>query len=558
MVPPTPPAGGTPVGTPNVGGHQKLLQMIHGLAIGLSSAGTAMGSGGQRGGAAEVAQIQGEEQQQKIAQQQAVQAQKNADLQQKLMTGTLNHQTATNHLLLATMPDEIQKSHLEAQSAQQNVIGQAQDIRRNALLDLEATGDMPAYSDSLQKLGVASGATPGAGAPAVTIPPAVVARWKNSTDSALSAYPNDPQIKQYASTLTDSNSTPPQMANAANGAKNRMAALDKGVESRTKQEAAAAGSPVAKLSTPEALAAPGSQAAIQSKIDDPNTDPNDVPRLRALLPQAAVAQLNAENMKKREARNTQLVNQGNADDAGKALADRTLTLEELKSRSVTPAFIVQAVKAAKKYDPNFKAPEAAAQSRIAASPANSQFFGNTDSLLVRGGTLDQLAQAHAALNNTKLPFANKLENWKNAQLGKGPQASFAASALGVADDYSKVISGGSGSDTSRQQALDIIGRDLSPEGMAAAIAQIRKTVTSQRNGRISTNPYLQDMYPDPSTRQETPGRAGTQPAAPVANRPRPTGVSANAKLMQAPGGRPHWIEPPNQKAAQNAGAVEVQ
>jgi hypothetical protein len=64
------------------------------------------------------------------------------------------------------------------------------------------------------------------------------------------------------------------------------------------------------------------------------------------------------------------------------------------------------------------------------------------------------------------------------------------------------------------QALDIMSRNLSPEGQAAAIAQIRKTVTSQRNGRISTNPYLADMYPDPSTRQETPGRAGTQPAAP--------------------------------------------
>jgi hypothetical protein len=508
-------ASAPPVAPPNVP-HARLMNLISALSTGLSAASTSLATHGREGGAAEVVQIQGEQQRQKQAAVASAVAQKNAAVQTQLTAGETARANAQNYILLATMHDQVDASHFKVQEAQQGVIGQAQTIRTQALQDLEQTCDVPAYSDTLQKLGVASGATPGTpgAGPAVTIPPVVVARWKNSTDSAASAYPNDPQIQQYAATLTDPKSTPQQMALAANGAKNRMSALDAGTASRTKQEAAASGSPVAKLSTPEALAAPGAQAAIQAKIDDPTTDPKDVARFRALLPQAAVAQLNAETIKSREARNTQIVNQGNADDAGKALAARTLTLDELKSRSVTPAFIVEATKAAQKYDPNFKAPEAAAQARIAASPANSQFFGNTDSLLVKGGTLDQLTQAHAALGNTKLPFANKIENWRKAQLGQGPQAAFAANALGVADDYSKVISGGAGSDTSRQQALDIIGRNLSPEGMTAAINQIRKTITSQRNGRISTNPYLADMYPDPSTRQEIPGQAGTQPAAP--------------------------------------------
>jgi hypothetical protein len=316
------------------------------------------------------------------------------------------------------------------------------------------------------------------------------------------------------------------MANAARGAKDRMAALDAGVESRTKQEAALAGTPYAKLATPEALAAPGAQAAIQARIDDPNTPRDEISSLVQLKAQATVAQNRAIDIKNREASNTQALAQGNPIIAGEQLADRSLTIDEMKVRGLTPDFQQKAVEYAKSGNsnpklgpvfagiPTFKAAEAAGQAKVAASASNQQFFRNTDSLLVRGGTLDQLAAAGEDLQNTQLPFKNTLENWKKAQLGQGPQAAYAATALGVADDYAKVMGGGGeGSDKSRQQALDIIGRDLSPEGRAAAIAQIRKSVTSQRNGAVGANPYLADMYPDPATRQETPNVAGTQPAA---------------------------------------------
>jgi len=248
------------------------------------------------------------------------------------------------------------------------------------------------------------------------------------------------------------------------------------------------------------------------------------------------------------------VNQGSPDDAGKLLANRSLTLSELKSRQVTPAFIAEAVKAAQKYDPSYKAADADAQAKIAGSAANQQFFGNTDSLLVKGGTLDQLDKTYDALGNTQIPIINKIENLRKAAVGSGPLAAAYAAQLGVADDGSKVMTGGVGSDTSRQQFLDIINANLSPEGRKAAIAQIRAQITSQRNGRVGTNPYMKDMYPDPSTRQEAPGLAGTQPAAP---RTPPAGVPAGSKLMQVPGGLPHWMSPDKIAAAQKLGATEV-
>lgn len=255
---------------------------------------------------------------------------------------------------------------------------------------------------------------------------------------------------------------------------------------------------VTQLSTPEMLANPGAQAAIQAKIQDPKTDPADIPRLHALLPKAAVAQQQAVRQKAREAAATQAVAQGDPNAAGQLLASRTLTIDEMKVRGLTPDFQAKAIQAAQRIDPNFKAPEAAAQGKIATSAAYSQFFGNTDSLLVKGGTLDQLAARGDALGNTMIPKYNTLANWTKAALGQGPQAAYAATALGVADDYSKVMTGsGQGSDTSRQQALDIIGRDLSPAGRAAAADAIRQAVRSQRQGRIGSNPYLRDMYPDP-------------------------------------------------------------
>ncbi len=277
------------------------------------------------------------------------------------------------------------------------------------------------------------------------------------------------------------------------------------IEDATKQvnltKAQQEADPVLKLSTPEALAAPGAKAAIQAKIADPQTDPADIPRLKALLPKADVAQNQIINMKQRELQAQQAVTQGGAAGAN-ALADmlvkRQITVDEMKVRGLTPQFEAQVFGLAAQKDPTWKAPEAAAQGAVAKSPQNQMFFGNTDSLLTKGGTLDQLSQAGKNLGNTQLPAWNSVQNLVKASLGKGPVAAYAAAILNVADDQAKVMGGtGAATDTSRQQSLDLYGRNMSPEAREAAIQQVRQGVLSQRRGRVGTNPYLQDMYPEP-------------------------------------------------------------
>jgi len=473
--------------------HAKLMAIIQAIGIGMSAFGAAGATGGREGGAPMVQKFEAGQQEMKIRGHEARVADKNNQIQQQMTIADTNHRLAQSIILMSTLPTDLAMKDLQLSKEQTEVAaGKAAAAQTQAEF-------MSTYGLSTDAFNTMM--SPGAkGAPAD--PKAVqsmTAFAQQKIDAAGKILrPDDPYLTKAQQVLADPKSTPQDIFGAVSSVNRQVGLQEQVQKARTAKEAAEAGSPVAKLSTPEALAAPGAQAAIQAKINDPNTDPADRVRLYPLIAQAGVAQWNAQKIKEREARATQLIAQGDPDAAGKMLASRTMTMDELKLRNATPQFMVAAVKAAQKYDPSFKAPNAAAQAAIARSATNQQFFGNTDSLLIKDGTLDQLDVAGKNLGNVQIPAYNTLDNWRKAAWGEGPQAAYAAAALGVADDYSKVMTGGQGSDTSRLQALTIIAKNLSPEGRGAAINQIRQAVESQRNGRVGTNPYLRDMYPDPA------------------------------------------------------------
>lgn len=242
---------------------------------------------------------------------------------------------------------------------------------------------------------------------------------------------------------------------------------------------------------------PAVLATANARLADPNTSTMDKVRWQRVQVQAKNAIKATDLQKANQKAQEQAVTQGDPDAAGKLLADGTLTLEELKSRQVTPQFITQTVNAAKKYDSTFNAPQVAADAKIAGSEANQQFFGNVDSLITRGGTLDQVSAAAKNLQNGKIPVFNSIANLTSAAAGKGPVAVYAAAILGVADDYSKVMGGSVGSDTARQQVLDRANAAQSPEQTDGVLNQFRQQIMSQRQGRIGTNTYLRNMHPVP-------------------------------------------------------------
>ena len=98
------------------------------------------------------------------------------------------------------------------------------------------------------------------------------------------------------------------------------------------------------------------------------------------------------------------------------------------------------------------------------------------------------------ISQNDFPVFNSVADAVKAASGSGPVAKYAALALGVADDYSKVMGGGQGSDTSRTQAMNLIAAKQSPEQRDASIEGIRGAVGSQTNSRIGNNPVLQKMY----------------------------------------------------------------
>jgi hypothetical protein len=159
-----------------------------------------------------------------------------------------------------------------------------------------------------------------------------------------------------------------------------------------------------------------------------------------------------------------------------------------------PAFADAAFTAAKQMKPGWNAQKADADYSVAKSPAQVAFFGSAKSLTDPGGTLDQLKAAAKDIPQNEIPIFSTVADAIKASTGSGPIAKYAALTLGVADDYSKVMGGGQGSDTSRTQAMNIIAAKQSPEQRDASIEGIRGAVGSQTNSRIGNNPVLQKMY----------------------------------------------------------------
>lgn len=191
----------------------------------------------------------------------------------------------------------------------------------------------------------------------------------------------------------------------------------------------------------------------------------------------------------------QALTQGTPEAAGQLLVDGDANLSELKSRGATPDFISRTLFAAKKLSAGkYNAQEAEANFNVAKSQANVGFFGSAKSLTDKGGTLDQLSEAAKAIPQNQIPVFNTFEDAVKAASGDGPIAHYASLLVGVADDYSKVMGGGAGSDTSRNQAIKLVPANASPEARSGAIQGIRGAVASQINSRIGTNPVMKRMY----------------------------------------------------------------
>jgi hypothetical protein len=245
---------------------------------------------------------------------------------------------------------------------------------------------------------------------------------------------------------------------------------------------------------------PASIAYLTSKLKDPDPKVSTAAsKLLAVAKTSEAVELSIDQAKKAAA---QAIADGDPVAAGKLLHDGVVSPSQLIS-SRKPEFAQKAFSAAASYGDGWNAQKAEADYKVAGSPAQVAFFGSAKSLTDKGGTLDQLAAAAKDIPDNQIPVFNSVADAIKASTGSGPIAKYASIALGVADDYAKVMGGGQGSDTSRTQALQLVSAKQSPEQRAASLEGIRGAVSSQTNSRIGNNGVLQKMY----------GEEGAKPAA---------------------------------------------
>lgn len=228
-----------------------------------------------------------------------------------------------------------------------------------------------------------------------------------------------------------------------------------------------------------------------------------------------------------EAQARQQAAQGDPNTAGQLLANGSLTLADLKTRGSTPDFIEKATLAAQKISPTYNPADEIIAEHVAKSAGANQFFGSANSLIAKGGTLDQLTELGKQIPQHDFPVLNTIDDWQNAARGKGPLAGYAAMALGVADDYGKVMGGGTASDHARDAALTLFSKAASPEQREQAIKATRGAVLSQRDSRIGKNQFLKRQYGE-----EVGGRKSL-PASAIEKAAKDNGVSIDEAKRQA-------------------------
>lgn len=238
---------------------------------------------------------------------------------------------------------------------------------------------------------------------------------------------------------------------------------------------------------------PAAVGYLSKEIHSP--DPERVVRATSLLAQAKVTQNVINQQKESEAIATQAAAEGDPNKMADLLLSRTVSPSQAFS-SRRPDYVQKVNDIAKSKDPNWQSSTAQVEFDNAHDASNVPFFGSAHSLTDKGGNLEHLEAAGAKLPNGTFPAWNSFKDWTAAKAGSGATSKFAAVALGVADDYAKVMGGGKADDSARDQALHIIAENQGPEARKQAIAGIRETINSQTESRIGKNPIMQKAYGD--------------------------------------------------------------
>jgi hypothetical protein len=147
-----------------------------------------------------------------------------------------------------------------------------------------------------------------------------------------------------------------------------------------------------------------------------------------------------------------------------------------------------------KYGKPFDLAQAQSDYKYATTSTNQNTLKMIQGMTEPGGAIDIAKGAATALPQLNSSTLNKVFNASATEFGSKEATNFHTAMLGLADEYSKVMGGGIGSDTGRQQALDILKASYSKGQIAGAIGIMQNDIAARKNALVGNNRYLVKQY----------------------------------------------------------------
>jgi hypothetical protein len=220
---------------------------------------------------------------------------------------------------------------------------------------------------------------------------------------------------------------------------------------------------------------------------------------KAALDAAVSARTNFLDAAASEARIKQAAQDGNPEDLASGLVNGDIAWSQVvstrKSEFATAAFKAADKLSMEQTGQHFSAVVNQANYQQATNPQVQQKLKMIEGMTEKGGSIDIAKQQLKALPQMDSKIANQVFNATATQFGSPELTNFHTAMLGLADEYSQVMGAGGGSDTSRQQALDLLNAAWAKGQLSGAVDIMQKDIAARQRGLVNGNPALMRLFP---------------------------------------------------------------
>jgi hypothetical protein len=179
-----------------------------------------------------------------------------------------------------------------------------------------------------------------------------------------------------------------------------------------------------------------------------------------------------------------------------SLVEGNMDPSQLSKRSVDYNAKLQAANqySLEKYGRPFDIAQAQSDYKYATAPQTQNTLKLIKGMTDPNGAIDIAQNAAKSLPRVDEATLNKVFNATATEFGSKEATNFHTAMLGLADEYSKVMGGGTATDTGRKQALDVLKASYSKGQLAGAIGVMRQDIAARQNTLVGDNRYLKKQY----------------------------------------------------------------